>query len=254
MRSLALAVLFACSAVAGSSAATNAAASAATPAAASPSITAPSPGVSSAFTALVEQYLAESEQRDPLFADRIGIHTYDDSLPDLSPQGQQANYAWEAQWRSRFAAVDETALDLGQRADRSALVDSIDSDLLEAKTIRPYATDPSIYTGAIGDAVYQLTSRQYATLDPRVRSIATRIRLIPDVVRAAEASLSHPTRVSAELAVQQNQGNIELYEHDLPELAKSASPETQALLQKNLPAALTSLKDLQAFLSGPLLV
>jgi hypothetical protein len=188
-----------------------------------------------------------------LFADRIGIHTYDDRLPDLSPQGQQATYAWEAQWRVRLAAVDESALDSGQRADRSELVDSIDADLLEAKTIRRYATDPSIYTGTIGDAVYLLTSRQYAPLDVRVRSVAERIRFIPDVVRAAEASLSHPSRASAELAVQQNQGNIDLYEHDLPALAKSASPETQALLERNLPAALASLKDLQAFLSGPLL-
>lgn len=209
--------------------------------------------LSSSFAALVDQYLAESEQRDPLFADSIGIHTYDDRLPDLSPDGQRATYAWETRWRARFAGVDESGLNPGERADRSALIDSIDTDLLEAKTTRPYATDPSIYTGAIGDAVYQLTSRQYAPLEQRLRAVANRLALVPDLVRAAEASLSHPTRVSAELAVQQNQGNIDLYQHDLPTLAKSASPETQALIRKNLPAAAASLKDLQAFLSGPLL-
>jgi hypothetical protein len=208
---------------------------------------------SAPFAALVDQYLTESEQRDPLFADSIGIHTYDDRLPDLSPQGQQATYAWETQWRARFAAVDESTLNLGERADRSTLIDGIDADLLEAKTVRPYATDPSIYTGAIGDAVYQLTSRQYAPLDQRLRAVASRLVLVPALVRAAKASLSHPTRVSADLAVQQNQGNIDLYQHDLPALAKSASPETQALIQKNLPAAIASLKDLQTFLSGPLL-
>jgi hypothetical protein len=208
---------------------------------------------SASFAALVDQYLAESEQRNPLFADSVGIHTYDDRLPDLSPEGQQATYAWEAQWRARFAAVDPSALNPGERADRSTLIDGIDTDLLEAKTVRPYATDPSIYTGAIGDAVYQLTSRQYAPLEQRLHAAATRIAHVPDLVRAAEASLSHPTRVSADLAVQQNQGNIDLYQHDLPALAKNASPETQALLRKNLPVAIASLKDLQAYLSGPLL-
>jgi hypothetical protein len=208
---------------------------------------------SAPFAALVDQYLTESEQRDPLFADSIGIHTYDDRLPDLSPEGQQATYAWETQWRARFAAIDESTLNSGERADRSALIDGIDADLLEAKTVRPYATDPSIYTGAIGDAVYQLTSRQYAPLDQRLRAVANRLVLVPALVRAAEASLSHPTRVSADLAVQQNQGNIDLYQNDLPALAKSASPQTQALLQQNLPAAIASLKDLQTFLSGPLL-
>jgi hypothetical protein len=205
------------------------------------------------FAALVDQYLSESEQRDPLFADRIGIHTYDDRLPDLSPSGHRATYAWEAHWRARFSAVDESTLNPGERADRSALIDAIDADLLEAKTVRPYATDPSIYTGAIGDAVYQLTSRQYAPLEQRLNAVAKRVALVPDLVRAAEASLSHPTRVSADLAVQQNKGNIDLYQHDLPAFAKSASPQTRALLEKNLPAALASLKNLQAFLSGPLL-
>jgi len=208
---------------------------------------------SPSFAALVDRYLTESEQRDPLFADSIGIHTYDDRLPDLSPEGQQASYAWEAQWRERFAALDESTLNPGELADRSRLIDGIDADLLEAKTLRPYATDPSIYTGAIGDAVYQLTSRQYAPLEQRLQAVASRLSLVPDLVRAAEASLSHPTRVSAELAVAQNQGNIDLYQHDLPALAKSASPGTLALIRKNLPAALASLRDLQAFLSGPLL-
>ncbi|HEV2907895.1 MAG TPA: DUF885 domain-containing protein, partial [Candidatus Eremiobacteraceae bacterium] len=99
----------------------------------------------------------------------------------------------------------------------------------------------------------QLTSRSYAPLDTRVRAVATRIKYIPDIVRAAEASLTHPSRVAAELAVQQNQGNIDLYEHDLPALAKTTSKETQAILARTLPAALASLKDLQAFLAGPLL-
>ncbi len=205
------------------------------------------------FTQLVNRYLAESEARDPLFSDSIGIHTYDDQLPDLSPTAQQATYQWETQWRVRFAALSAQSLSLGEQADQRAVLDGIDADLLESTTIRPYATDPSIYTGAIGDAVYQLTSRSYAPLDARVRAVATRIKYIPDIVRAAEASLTHPPRVAAELAVQQNQGNIDLYEHDLPALAKTTSKETQAILARTLPAALASLKDLQAFLAGPLL-
>ncbi|MBV8170353.1 MAG: DUF885 family protein [Candidatus Eremiobacteraeota bacterium] len=173
-----------------------------------------------AFSGLVQRYLAESEQRDPLFADSIGIHTYDDRLPDLSPSAQEASYAWERDWRARFVALDPAALTQDERADLRALTDAIDADLLEAATIKPHQTDPSIYTGAIGNAVYLLTSRDYAPLDTRIRAIALRIRFVPDIVRAAEASLTHPPRVAAELAVQQNQGNIDLYEHDLPDICE----------------------------------
>ena len=208
---------------------------------------------SDAFQKLVERYVAESEARDPLFADSIGVHTYDDKLPDYSPSGRADTDAWEAAWRTQFAGLDSATLTLGERADLRALLDQIDADQLEAKTIRPYETDPSIYTGAIGDAVYELTSRDYAPLEQRLQTVAMRIRSIPDLVRAAEASLSHPTRVAAELAVQQNQGNIDLYSRDLPALAKSASAQTQAMLEADLPAAIASLKDFQTFLAGPLL-
>ena len=86
---------------------------------------APASAMSSASaSAAVQQFLAESETRNPLFADSIGIHTYDDRLPDLSPEAQQDGYRWEAQWRARFAALDSSALPLGTRADLRALIES----------------------------------------------------------------------------------------------------------------------------------
>ncbi|HZV78110.1 MAG TPA: DUF885 family protein, partial [Candidatus Binatus sp.] len=83
---------------------------------------APAPQTST-FAQLVRQYLAESESRDPLFADSIGIHTYDDRLPDLSPNAREASYAWERAWRARFAALDATELTSNERADLRALTD-----------------------------------------------------------------------------------------------------------------------------------
>ncbi len=207
---------------------------------------------SASFAQLVAQYLSESEARDPLFAGSIGVHTYDDKLPDLSPSGVEDSYRWERGWRARFAVLSPEVLSPGERADRQALLDSMDADLLESTTVRPYNTDPGIYTGAIGDAVFQLTGRDFAPLDQRLGYVVKRLPGIPDLVRAAEAALTHPTPAAAALAIQQNQGNIDLYEHDLVELAKSASPKTRAAMEAALPAAVASLKDLQAFLAGPI--
>jgi len=164
-----------------------------------------------AFSDLVNQYLSESEHNDPLFADSIGIHTYDDRLPDYTPSGVEAGYRWEKSWRARFAALDSATLSLGERADQRALIDSIDSDLLESRTLRPYANDPTIYVNAIGTAAYYITSRNYAPLETRMAALAKRLRRVPDLVRAAESSLEHPTKVSTELAIAQNRGNIDMY-------------------------------------------
>src|SRR5476649_1701747 len=55
--------------------------------------------------AAAQQYVAELEVRQPLFADGIGIHTQDDRLPDLSAAGIAANRAWQQSWRATFATL-----------------------------------------------------------------------------------------------------------------------------------------------------
>ena len=215
------------------------------------------PGASAAdphsqFAADVRQYLAEREYRDPLFADSIGIHTQDDRLPDYSAASLTSDAAWRSGWRARFAAFDDAALSPDDRADRRTLLDNIDAEQFEDDTLAPERTDPTLYVGAIGDAAYQLTSREYAPLDDRMRHVATRMRLIPAIVKAAEANLTRPPLVFTQLAVDQNQGNIDFYQHDVVDMSKSASPATQAAVRSALPALVASLQDLQHFLKGPL--
>src|SRR5690348_14316112 len=113
------------------------------------------------FAADVRQYLTEREHRDPLFADSIGIHTQDDRLADYSAASLASDAAWRSAWRARFAAFDDTMLSTDDRADRRTLLDDIDAQQFEDDTLAPERTDPTLYVGAIGDAAYQLTSREY---------------------------------------------------------------------------------------------
>lgn len=211
------------------------------------------PASHAAFAASVDAYLKESEARDPLFADSIGIHTHDDSLPDYSAAGMASDDRWNAAWRARFAAFDPTQLSADDAADRRTLLDGIDAQTFEEGTLHPDQTDPTIYVGSIGDAAYQLTSREYAPLDERMKHVAVRMRLIPSLVRAAEANLTRPPLVFTQLAIDQNAGNIDFYQDDIAQMSASASPATHAAIMAAMPATIASLKDLQAFLSGPLL-
>jgi len=205
------------------------------------------------FSAAVSQYLSESEARDPLFADSIGIHTHDDSLPDYSASALAADRSWEESWRARFAAFDPSTMPAGDAADCHALLDNIDAQLFEDDTLHPAQRDPTMYVGAIGDAAYQLTSREYAPLDERLRHVAVRMRLIPALAKAAEANLTRPPKVFTQLAIDQNSGNIDFYQHDVAGMAPQASSATRAAIMSAMPGVLSSLNDLQKFLSGPLL-
>ena len=217
----------------------------------SPGSSAPDPHA--AFTADVTRYVQEMEAQDPLFADGIGIHTQDDRLADYSAAGIAAERAWNAKWRARFAAYDPVQLSPDDAADRRTLLDNIDDEAFEDQTLQPTHTDPTYYVGVIGDAAYQLTSRDYAPLDERMKHVAVRMHLIPLIVKAAEANLTHPPLVFTQLAVDQNAGNIDFYEHDVVDMSAHASPATHAAVKAALPGVIASLKDLQAFLSGPLM-
>jgi hypothetical protein len=202
--------------------------------------------------AAAQQYVAELEVRQPLFADGIGIHTQDDRLPDLSAAGIAANRAWQQAWRVKFAAFNTPGSTLDARADASAMLDRIDRELFEDETLHPFQNDPTRYTSVIGGAVNALTSRTYAPADERYRHVGARLALIPAVVAAAKANLGNPPRVVTEQAIAGNAGNLAMYAK-LPAEAASLSAPTRAAIDRNLPAAIAALHDFDAFLRGPLL-
>lgn len=203
------------------------------------------------FAALAQRFVSESERHDPLFADAIGIHTYDDSLDDYSAAGHGRRIAWLRAWRERIAAQSQE-LTLGDAADARALLDTIDLELFEDAKLAPWRTDPSVYENAIGNAVYALTGRHYAPLDERLRHVAARLPLVPGIVAAAKANLTTPARVATLQAIDANAGNLSLYD-DLRGLAKTASPQTRRAIARTLPAALASIRSLGAYLNASVL-
>lgn len=132
------------------------------------------------------------------------------------------------------------------------MLDSIDDELFEDATVKPMNTDPTSYTGIIGNAVYTLTGRRYAPPGERFGYVAKRLVLIPGVVAAAETNLTRPPRVTTLQAIDENTGNIDLY-GSLPAEAKGASPATQAAIARELPSVLASLRRFSAYLKNTLL-
>ena len=202
--------------------------------------------------AAAQQYVAELEVRQPLFADGIGIHTQDDRLPDMSAAGLGANRGWEQAWRAKFAAFNTPGATIDTRADASAMLDRIDRELFEDETLHPFQTEPTRYTAVIGGAVNALTSRTYAPADERYRHVGARLALVPGIVAAAKENLGKPALVVTQQAIAANAGNLAMYAK-LPAEAASLSAETRATIDRNLPAALAALRDFDAFLRGPLL-
>jgi hypothetical protein len=204
------------------------------------------------FARLAASFVAESEIRDPLFADGLGIHAYDDRLDDYSAAGHAKRIAWLTAWKHRIDAAMGRGLSPDDAADAQSLADTIELELFEDRTIAPVHNDPSVYTNAIGEAIYALIGRQYDTPAKRFAHIAPRLARIPSLVRAAEAMLQRPTRVATLQAIDANDGNIAMYA-GLPAATQAAPATTRAAIAAQLPAALASLHDFAHFLNATLL-
>jgi hypothetical protein len=159
---------------------------------------------------LSKAFLAESIRRDPLFASSLGIHTEDARLADLSAAGHAARIAWLRGWREHIELAGSQASSADDRADARELLHTIDLELFEDVTLRPWQTDPSVYVDTIGSSLYILVSRTYAPRSVRLANVARRLVLIPAVAAAAETNLTHPTRTATLQAIDANAGNIEL--------------------------------------------
>jgi len=211
------------------------------------------PAQTAAFSLLAKTFVNQSEQRDPLVADSLGIHAYDDSLDDYSARGIARRMAWLRSWHARVVtamrAPQQTIDDL---ADAHELLDSIDLELFENATVKPRSTDPTFYTGVIGNAVYALTGRRYAPPDERFAHVAKRLALVPGIVAAAEANLARPPRVTTLQASDENDGNIEMYA-GLTSDDASASPAIRQAVATALPAALASLRAFGTYLRAHLI-
>lgn len=203
---------------------------------------------SASVTELAHRFIAESEARDPLFADGIGRHGFDDTLADYSAGGRAARTAWLKRWLAQFDAVLAGTPTLDDRADATVLHDTIAQELFENERLRPYATDPTSYATVLGDAIYTLTGRTYAPLDERLRHVANRLARLPAVVAAAKASLTRPPRALTLHAIDQTAGTVTLLQ-SLPALARGTTPAARAAIATRLPAALAAVRAYASFLT-----
>jgi hypothetical protein len=137
-------------------------------------------------------------------------------------------------------------------ADAHELLDAIDLELFENRTVKPRQTDPTFYTGVIGNAVYSLTGRHYAPPNERFAHVAKRLALVPALVAAAEANLTRPPRITTLQAIDENDGNLEMYA-GLTSDDAGASVATRAAVARALPAALASLRAFGTYLRAQLL-
>jgi len=183
-----------------------------------------------ALRAFVDAHFEDQFRRNPGYATRVGIHTYDAELRGFTAQERIENLA---QLKAQLAAlpqqVDRNALPPLDQADYDILENELRGGILEIEVVRNWERNPNAYLVIASGSVFQLINRDFAPLEERMRSAIGRMKRVPDVFAEAQATLKNPPKLWTEIAISQANGTRTLYSQTLPQ---AFAPVKDAALQE----------------------
>ena len=209
------------------------------------------PSADEALSAFMSRFLGEYLERRPIDATQMGDHRFDGKWPDVTKEGDKAfrDFA-EARMKELDGFKDEE-LSLQNRIDKDILRTQLGFVIFSIDELKDADTSPMFYTGMIGDGLDPLVSRDFTTLEDRMKALLGRLRGVPGIVDVAKKRLQNPALVHTETAITQNKGLVALVDKELA-ASFDKVPALKADLTDASAKAAAALKDFQTFLEKDL--
>jgi uncharacterized protein (DUF885 family) len=144
----------------------------------------------------------------------VGFYKYADRLiiPDDRSRAKELEFIDRS--RTRLHSIDPQSLSEGRRADWAILDNEFAQARWQMSDLREWQWDPSTYN--VADPFAKLLNTEFAPLDERLRIVSRRLQNVPEYYAAALRNLAQPTLEHTQLAIEQNQGALQVFD----ELAK----------------------------------
>ncbi len=208
-----------------------------------------------AFLNLADEYIADLGNFSPVTATFVGDHSVDDRLDEVDAAAREETLALLNEYRSALAALDRDELSRGNQIDAELLMHELESSIWEIETLQEWAWNPLYYIRISGNGIYGLVSRDYAPIEQRLVSAASRLEQVPRFLEQARGSID-PTRVPkihAETAISQNPGLNSIIDNMIVPQMDVLAPEQRQRLEAAIELAKNALADHQTWLEEDLL-
>ena len=194
-----------------------------------------------AFGRLADDYLEGLALLSPVHATAIGEHRADGELDEVDAAARDRTRNTYLDYRKRLATIDRAELSRANRVDAAMLSNAVESALFEIDTFEEWAWNPLHYVNLSGQGIYGLLAREFAPLEDRLESAASRLEQLPRFLAQTREALQ-PERVPkihAETAVKQNPGLLSIIDAMIePQLA-----DLPVALQDRLETAIEAARD-----------
>jgi hypothetical protein len=153
------------------------------------------------FDTLAREFVEGWLERHPERATALGDHRHDALLRVPGEAARAADLGWLAAQRAAFLEVPREALPPARRAERDLVLAAIEAERFENEARRPFERDPAHWAPLLDEAVRGSLESGSGSACTRVLAATSRLRLAPEVVRAARVALRRPDAATRDAAI-----------------------------------------------------
>ncbi len=140
-------------------------------------------------------------ERNPTMATHLGIHEYDDELPDLSKKKRLEDIELMEEWLQKLRDFNSQELNEENELAKRLGEHIFEMQLFRMKELRFGEQAPSA-PNIIGSSIFPLLRREFAPLEERLNSIKGRIEDIPEALEEERSKLEDPVRLWIDMAIE----------------------------------------------------
>lgn len=199
--------------------------------------------LNNAFGHYETQFIEALWKADPDWATSVGYHNYDSILIVPDSTAAQAKLAFAKQQLDSLKAFDLTALNDANKIDYQLIQNYLQSVQWAINEQKGHEWDPSSFN--VSNTFAFILNENYAPLESRLRSFASRLQQVPAYYEAAKKQIKDPVPELRLLAIDQNNGGLSVFEKDFADsLKKTAIPAAeQAVMVTNAKLAAKAIRE-----------
>lgn len=205
---------------------------------------------STAFVAYEDRFLEELWKQQPDWATQVGYHKYDSILVVPNSDSRDKLLKFTRKQLDSLGNFEQSALTDNNKIDYHLIENQMQYTQWKLQQEKAYEWDPSSYN-VIGSFAFILNEK-YEPLDHRLRSFYMKMANIPAYYKEAEKQLKNPVTELTDLAVEQHNGGVSVFESDFADSLKKTNipqPEKQKMLDRAKLSA-DAIKGYAAWLKG----
>jgi uncharacterized protein (DUF885 family) len=203
---------------------------------------------------LSEEFVYTTLSFSPAVATAVGLHEHqgqklDDLLDDMSAGSLDRQRRFHERFRERLGSVNSGKFTPEDRADLSILQDQISLALLDFNEIHSPLHNPTLYVETLGNALFSPYILEYGPKPARYGNIIARLQKVPLFLDQAATNLVSSPGIWTKVAMEENEGNINLVDKTIRAAAPDEVRETYARAAR---PALDAMRKFQNYLKNSL--